>query len=111
MDLKAIQDKLPWTIPYTYDFCLSQATEHHRFLIHDIMHIQKSLGKIAAFVERMDHDEFALRKMSREQFANEVADLVICALHIAKTNPLGEFDLEKAVLDTLNRRNGSSLIK
>lgn len=107
MNLQDIQERLPWAIPYSDGFYASQEREGHRYLTHDILHVMKSLGRVAALAEKCDHNFHP--GMTREQLANEVADLVICALHIAKNNPLGAFDLEAAVLQSLDRRNGSSL--
>jgi len=112
MNLRDLQAQLPWTIPYSGDFRRSQCAEYHRHLIHDVLHVQKSLGKIAAMAEQIDHTGGPLHshtRFERERLATEVVDLVICALHIAKTNPWGEFDLQSAVLAALDRRNGSKL--
>jgi len=64
------------------------------------MHVMKSLGRIAAECEGHDHGRD--RKLYGEAFAKEVADLVICALHIAK---LEGFDLQDAVIDNSSLRN------
>jgi hypothetical protein len=110
MSIRDLQAALPWVLPYTEQFRLSQEAEGHRNLMHDVMHVQKSLGKIAAMAEKIDHSPRAFDESAiapREQLAREVADLVICALHMAKTNPFGAFDLESVVLQMLVRRNGS----
>lgn len=94
-------------IPYSPEFRASQSAEGHRHLTHDLLHVYKSLGRIAAMAEKIDHGKEP--GMTVDELAQEAADLVICALHIAKTNPLGVFSLQGAVLTSLNRRNGSSL--
>jgi hypothetical protein len=112
VNIRDLQAQLPWTIPYSADFRHSQSDEGHRHLIHDVLHTMKSLGKIAAVCERIDHQGPVLHSNTdpeRAALAAEAVDLVICALHIAKTNPFGPFDLEAAVLAALDRRNGSNL--
>lgn len=101
LSLNHIQKHLPWTLPYTTAFQASNNGEGHRFLMHDIMHVQKSLGKIAAMAERIDHG----KPESGLALADNVADLVICALHIANTNPFGRFDLGAIVVKKLEDRN------
>ena len=63
--------------------------------------------RVLTEAEKIDHGKDP--GMTVDELAHEVADLVICALHIANTNPLGGFSLQGAVLTALNRRNGSSL--
>lgn len=117
--LKQLQELLPWTGTYSPEFEASKASgETHRNTTHDVLHVMKGLGRIAAICERMDHDPRAVRPgqdptiaAQRELLANEVVDLIICGLHMAKTNPFGEFDLEAHVLKTLDRRNGSRLVE
>ena len=107
MHLSHLQKHLPWSIPYTQDFQQSQAAEGHRNLMHDVLHVMKGLGRIAAVCEKIDHGKFP--GMTREELADNVTDLVICALHMARTNPLGAFDLEAAVIAKIEARNGVKL--
>lgn len=107
ISLRELQERLPWAIPYSQQFRDSQDAEGHRHLTHDLLHVYKSLGRIAAMAEKIDHGKEP--GMTVDQLAQETADLVICALHIANTNPLGGFSLQGAVLTSLDRRNGSSL--
>ena len=98
MTLRWLQANLPWTIPYS-DMFVASAYSMDR-VAHDVMHVMKSLGRIAAECEGHDHGRD--RKLYGEAFAKEVADLVICALHIAK---LEGFDLQDAVIDNSSLRN------
>lgn len=118
MNLSHLQKHLPWSLPYGPHFNVSQDREHHRFLMHDIMHVIKSLGDLASVCEKYDHVKHPVQGtqveswkgrhpevVSRDLLADKVADLVICALHMAKTNPFGEFDLEAVVIKKLEERN------
>ena len=98
MTLRWLQANLPWTIPYS-DMFVASAYSMDR-VAHDVMHVMKSLGRIAAECEGHDHGRD--RKLYGEAFAKEVADLVICALHIAK---LEHFDLQDAVIGNSSLRN------
>jgi hypothetical protein len=102
-----LQKHLPWTLPYSHEFNRSQDDEGHRFAAHDVMHILKSLGKVAAMCEDIDHGRILIA--NRQNVADPIADLVICALHMAKTCPLGAFDLEAIVVEKLEKRNGVTI--
>lgn len=100
--LRWLQENLPWTIPYAPHF--EAAAYPMDRVKHDVLHVMKSLGRIAAECENHDHGRD--RKLTGKALGKEVADLVICALHIAK---LEHFDLEDAVIDSSGVRNGVDL--
>lgn len=103
--LRHLQEHLPWTIPYSDEFEGSAKRNSRRRIGHDVLHVMKSLGRIAAEVERCDH--FSNKNpLYGEAFAKEVADLVICALHIAK---LEGFDLQDAVVSNSEARNTATI--
>ena len=99
--LRHLQAHLPWTIPYSEELEESADRNPLRRVGHDVLHVMKSLGRIAAEVENADHGR--PRKLTGDAMAKEVADLVICALHIAK---LEGFDLQDAVVLNSEARNG-----
>ncbi len=101
LSLRQMQARLPWTIPYSPAFVASP--EPHRNLAHDVMHVMKSLGRIATLAEDFDHGRPP--RMTVDQLAKELADLPICAMHMAKTNPLGAIDLHDAVVKNSEMRN------
>lgn len=102
--LRHLQEHLPWTLKYTYEFEASSGSNPQRRIGHDVLHVLKSLGKIASDVEAADHGR--MRKLEGPTLAKEVADLVICALHIAK---LEGFDLQEAVVSSSELRNGVAI--
>lgn len=100
--LRHLQAWLPWTLPYSEHF---EATAYPLDRVkHDVLHVMKSLGRIAAECENHDHGRD--RKLIGDAFSKEVADLVICALHIAK---LQGFDLQDAVVKNSEARNEASI--
>jgi hypothetical protein len=58
----------------------------------------------------MDHDrEVADSSTLRTEYGKYVADLVVCALRAANTFPGGVLDLQKAVVDRIETKNGVKL--
>jgi len=102
--LRHLQEHLPWTIPYSQEFRTSAEINRLRRIGHDVLHVMKSLGRVAAEVERADHARPLL--LDKDALAKEVADWVICALHVAK---LSGFDLEEAVVKNSEARNAASI--
>jgi hypothetical protein len=97
--LAQIQGAIPWGDLYTAEFKASQEAEGHRHLLHAVVHAQKALGVLAAFVEQFDHARAApLSDIPRRQ----LADLVICAARIANTS---QVSLERAIIERLMEKN------
>ena len=102
--LHHLQQHLPWTIPYSEEFEGSAKQNKLRRVGHDVLHVMKSLGRIAAEVEAADHGR--PRKLKYDELAKEAADLVLCALHIARVE---EFSLEDAVIRHSEGRNAATI--
>lgn len=102
--LRHLQAHLPWTIPYSAEFEFSADANGLRRVGHDVLHVMKSLGRIAAEVEGADHDR--PRKLTGDALAKEAADLVLCALHIARCEG---FDLQDAVVTNSEARNATQI--
>lgn len=102
--LRHLQKHLPWTIPYSNEFERSASVNPKRRISHDVLHVMKSLGRVAAECESADHARPG--KLNTEALSKEVADLVICALHIAR---LEGFDLHDAVISNSEARNAATI--
>jgi hypothetical protein len=89
MDLRELQAQQPWVIPYSREFEESTARNTLRQVEHDIMHVLKGLGRVAAECERRDHD------------SRHVYDEGLIADNTA--------DLEDVVIGNMERRNGVKL--
>lgn len=98
--LRALQERVVWTLPYSPEFVASREVNGLRQVAHDALHVMKALGRIAAECERADHGRE--RQLTGSALGREVADFVTCALHIAS---IEGFDLADVVLETLERRN------
>lgn len=75
------QMEQPWTVPYGKDKWWVTSDEGR--LKHCLFHVQKSLGKIATLVERLDHwDRIQLMDQECDEVVDMAADLVTVALQI-----------------------------
>jgi hypothetical protein len=110
MDIKTLQVRLPWTIKMSTDF--RSNPQAHKEFAHALLHVHKAGGKLAALVDDMDHRrEDALKPELRADVEKAIADLVICALRLANTVPNGPIDLERAVIERIESKNGVELIR
>ena len=101
MTLRHLQANLLWTIPYNAEFEASSEQNPSRRIGHDVLHVMKSTGRIAAHVEAADHGRDKNR-LGKEELAKELVDWVVCALHIAR---LEGIDLQDAVVKYNQLRN------
>lgn len=104
VSLRHLQRVQPRVIPYSAEFQASVAANPWRQVEHDVMHVLKGLGRIAAWAEQADHG--TVRTIPRAEIESNLADLVVCALHIASTLHL---ELEDAVIQNMERRNGVTI--
>ena len=96
--LRELQTTQPWTVPYSQDF-RATPTEHKDFG-HAVLHAMKSLGRLAAVVEKADHGEVDFSKVDKD-----LASLVVCAIRMANRVPGQTLDLEDAVLAAIESKN------
>lgn len=101
-DLQAV---LPWTIHYHHDFRASPVA--HKDFQHALIHVFKAAGKLAAMVNDAEHAGFDwAQDKSPDPY---IADLVICALRMANTVPSRKCDLQRAVIERIESKNGVDL--
>lgn len=106
--LRFLQTNLPWSVRYSQDFRSSPAT--HKDFAHALHHVSKAAGQLHALCDDMDHDrQVADDPTLRARHAKYVADLVICALRLANTCPGGVIDLQRAVEERIESKNGVTL--
>lgn len=101
MTLRHLQKHLLWNIPYSAEFETSAGANPFRRIGHDVLHVMKSLGRVAAHVEAADHGR-EKNRLTKEELAKEIVDFVVCACHIAR---LEGIDLEDAVIKYNQIRN------
>jgi hypothetical protein len=106
--IREFQTNLPWTIRYSQDFRASPMT--HKDFAHTMHHVSKAAGHLHALADDMDHDrQVADDPELRARYSKYVADLVVCALRLANTFPGGVIDLQQAVHDRIEGKNGVKL--
>jgi hypothetical protein len=108
ISLRQLQTNLPWTVRYSQDF--RSNPQSHKDFAHALVHVTKAIGILSALVDDMDHDRaVADNSTLRETHGKYVADLVVCALRAANTFPGGVLDLQRAVVDRIETKNGVKL--
>lgn len=107
LTIKTAQREQPWTVPYAERNRFENGTFRSPFAgKHALLHAQKTLGKIAALFEALDHDDehSTLTDAQIETLANMSADLVSAALRFAN---VFHFDLESALRRRVIEKNGT----
>lgn len=98
------QYKQPWTVPYSDAVVTAQENGVPHILgTHAVLHGMKSLGKIAAIYEKLDHSEELPVLDDLIIVENMAADLMTIALRFAN---LHGFSLSKALIRRVVEKNG-----
>jgi hypothetical protein len=105
MTIRELQKSLPWTIRYDRDFRASPVG--HKDFQHALIHVMKATGKLASVVNDAEHAGSVFPPVEIDRY---IADLVICALRMANTIPGRLLDLETAVVERIERKNGVKLV-
>lgn len=77
------QERQPWAVPYSNAFMSARYHTPHNMATHATLHAMKSLGKIAAVFEAVDHRGGATLDEERDEIASMAADLFTIALRLA----------------------------
>lgn len=93
-DLKFLQQHQPWTVPYTPEVAASR----ERMAAHNVHHAAKTVGKLAAVFEAVDHGSHLDFKAIKDM----AADLLTEALRFAN---LYDFDLEAELRRRVSEKN------
>lgn len=104
--LSEIQKELAktWTLE-SYSEGFKAGMLPYRDFEHALLHVMKATGKLVSMVEEADHKlETPYYPLPSQKCADYLADLVICAIRMASKHPLGEIDIEKAVMGRLREK-------
>ena len=104
LTIRHAQKKQPWTVPYSAAFDAQRSEMPHLSATHTVLHAAKSIGKIAAVFEDLDHSGHLCP--SPEQglvIENMAADLMTAALRFAN---LYNFDLALVLSRRVKEKNG-----
>lgn len=102
--LKTLQVQLPWSVHYHHDFRANPQT--HKDFAHALTHVHKAAGALSAVVDNAEHKGSEFKP---EEVDKYIADLVVCALRLANTIPGRHLDLQRAVIDRIETKNGVKL--
>jgi hypothetical protein len=107
--LKLLQEELPklWT-DELYSEQFKNSPSVYKDFDHALKHVRKAAQELENMTEDADHHGWA-GKFDKAALAKYLADVVICAVRLAIVSPAGPIDLEKAVLDRIERKMGVRL--
>lgn len=98
----------PWTVPYSDGVQDARQGGYvsHILSSHTVLHAAKSVGKLAAVFEKMDHGSGMTTEMQKDVEAM-AADLVTAALRLAN---LHGFDLASVLVERVEEKNGVNIL-
>lgn len=100
LTIQIAQNTQPWTVPYSPEFV---AGPSHIMGSHAVLHAAKSVGKLAAVFERLDHRGGNISPLEKQDVGCMAADLVTAALRLAN---LFGIDLAKVLCERTAEKNG-----
>lgn len=105
LSLGDMQRSQPWTVPYSSRFedAASAIRLPYLYATHAVMHAAKSVGKLAAVFEALDHRDSLATDEENKTIQAMSADLVTAAMRLAN---LGSFDLETVLRERVLEKNG-----
>ncbi len=87
---------------YTREF--RESPSKYKDFQHALLHVTKAVGKLAAMVEDLDHQERPA--FSSADARKYISDVIICAVRMGNTVPGGEVDVQDAVIKRLEAKMG-----
>lgn len=93
--IRELQTNQPWIDSYSNAFHKNPSP--HKDFAHALLHTMKAAGKLAALAEDADHTGTEHYRQAWGNVDIYLADLVVCAIRMANTCPLGFIDLQEAV--------------
>jgi predicted nucleotide-binding protein len=107
--LKLLQDELAklWT-DELYSEQFKNSPSKYKDFDHALKHVRKAAQALENMTEEADHAGAAL-VFEQTAIAKYIADIVISAIRLANVAPTGVLNVEKAVLDRIERKMGVKL--
>jgi hypothetical protein len=104
LTFRQAQANQPWTVSYSPQVMeASENTVPHILGSHCVLHAAKSLGKIAAVYETLDHTGKTPSDKDKAAIAAAAADLASAAIRFAN---LHGFDLATVLVERVREKNG-----
>ena len=102
------QTHQPWVVSYSNGVALAyQKDVPHILGTHDVLHAAKTVGKLAAVFEELDHSGKPLTLMQAEVIKDMAADLFTEALRLAN---LYNFDLATELVRRVEEKNSVNIL-
>lgn len=102
------QKRQPWTLPYSSGVeSAAESDVPHILGSHAVLHAMKSLGKLAAVFEALDHGDKEISAAQADVVAAMSADLMTIALRFAN---LYDFDLAGTLVSRVEEKNGVNIL-
>ncbi len=106
------QSHQPWTVAYSpavVETAYSGGTNGvpHILATHNVLHVMKTAGKLAAVFEELDHTGRPITLMQQEVIKDMAADLVTEALRLAN---LYSFDLATELVRRVEEKNAINIL-
>lgn len=107
LTIRYAQVNQPWAVPYSPGVMIaSDNGVPHILGSHVALHAAKTVGKIAAVYEKLDHGE-QMTQLHKDAIAEMAADLMTAALRLAN---LHGFDLATVLVDRVQEKNGVNIL-
>lgn len=104
LTIQQAQRDQPWTVPYSMGVIVSIKNGIPHILgSHTVLHAAKTVGKLAAVFEKLDHKGNEVSMGDVVEISHMAADLVTEALRLAN---LYGFDLASVLIERVKEKNG-----
>lgn len=108
LTIRHAQINQPWTVPYSAGVNhASQRDVPHILATHDVLHAAKTVGKLAAVFEELDHSGQPPSAPQIATIAAMAADLFTEALRLAN---LYGFDLATVLVERVREKNAVDIL-
>lgn len=98
----------PWTVPYALGVLRAASSDvPHILATHDCLHAMKSLGKLAAVFESLDHTDGRILRSQLDIVKDMSADLLTAALRLGN---LYHFDVAEVLVHRVEEKNGVDIL-
>lgn len=105
LTIRDAQKYQPWTVPYSDPLKVALQGMPHLLASHTVLHAAKTVGKLAAVYEDLDHSGQKPSPQQEQTVKDMAADLMAAALRLAN---LHEFQLDAELARRVEEKNGTT---
>ncbi len=98
----------PWMVPYSEGVLLAEIDVPHILASHTVLHAAKTVGKLAAVFEKMDHTGEVASLEDLKVIGEMSADLVTGAMRLCN---LYQIDIACVFCERIKEKNGVSILE